>query len=102
MVLRRRFTLALAASALAFSLPSIAQQKMVIKAADVQPVGYPTVVALERMGKKLVLRNKERQHEAALNRIRAQMALVCAKLPAADPARSTCNAVLKTASVSKA
>jgi len=58
--------------------------------------------SLERMGKKLVSWNKDRQHEATLNRIRTQMALVCAKLPAADPARSTCNAVLNTASVSKA
>jgi tripartite ATP-independent transporter DctP family solute receptor len=30
-----------------------AQQKMVWKAADVRPVDYPTVVAIERMGKKL-------------------------------------------------
>ena len=44
---------------------ALAQQKMVWKAADVQPPGYPTVVALERMGKKL---------EAATNgRISIQM-----------------------------
>ena len=30
-----------------------AQQKMVIKAADVHPLGYPTVEAIVRMGKKL-------------------------------------------------
>jgi thioredoxin-related protein len=58
--------------------------------------------SLERMGKKLVAWNKDKQHEGALNRIRAQMASVCAKLPAADPARDTCNAVLNTANVSKA
>src|SRR5438105_4409658 len=40
----------------AASLPSgmaLAQQKMVMKASDVHPVGYPTVVAVENMGKKL-------------------------------------------------
>ncbi|HMJ40875.1 MAG TPA: TRAP transporter substrate-binding protein [Pseudolabrys sp.] len=30
-----------------------AQQKMVLKATDVHPLGYPTVEAVERMGKKL-------------------------------------------------
>jgi hypothetical protein len=58
--------------------------------------------SLERMGKKLSAWNKDKQHEGALNRIRAQMASVCAKLPAADPARGTCNAVLSTSNVSKA
>src|SRR5438477_2702716 len=40
----------------AASLPSglaLAQQKMVMKASDVHPAGYPTVVAVENMGKKL-------------------------------------------------
>src|SRR5215210_4230601 len=32
---------------------AIAQQKMVLKATDVHPLGYPTVEAVERMGKKL-------------------------------------------------
>jgi TRAP-type C4-dicarboxylate transport system substrate-binding protein len=31
----------------------LAQQKVVWKAADVHPLGYPTVEAIERMGKKL-------------------------------------------------
>src|SRR6266849_10386793 len=30
-----------------------AQQKMVLKASDVHPLGYPTVEAVENMGKKL-------------------------------------------------
>jgi tripartite ATP-independent transporter DctP family solute receptor len=30
-----------------------AQQRLVLKASDVHPLGYPTVVAVERMGKKL-------------------------------------------------
>jgi tripartite ATP-independent transporter DctP family solute receptor len=33
--------------------PATAQTKMVIKATDVHPTGYPTVEAVERMGKKL-------------------------------------------------
>ncbi len=34
-------------------LPALAQTKMVIKASDVHPLGYPTVEAIVRMGKKL-------------------------------------------------
>jgi tripartite ATP-independent transporter DctP family solute receptor len=41
--------LALAAPA----LPAAAQSKMVLKATDVHPLGYPTVEAIVRMGKKL-------------------------------------------------
>src|SRR5690242_16079292 len=45
--------------------PSIAQQKLVLKASDVHPAGYPTVIAVENLGKKL---------EAATNgRISVQM-----------------------------
>jgi tripartite ATP-independent transporter DctP family solute receptor len=45
--------------------PAIAQQKIVLKATDVHPLGYPTVEAVVRMGKKL---------EAATNgRISIQM-----------------------------
>jgi thiol-disulfide isomerase/thioredoxin len=53
--------------------------------------------ALERMGKELVAWNKNRQHDASLQRIRAKMANVCAKLPAADPARATCEGALRPA-----
>ncbi|MEP6997815.1 MAG: disulfide isomerase, partial [Betaproteobacteria bacterium] len=52
---------------------------------------------LERMGSKLDAWNAHRRHEAAMARIRAQMAAVCAKLPAADPARSTCDGVMRHA-----
>ncbi len=42
------------AAALAVAGPvALAQQKMVWKAADVHPLGYPTVEAIVRMGKKL-------------------------------------------------
>jgi tripartite ATP-independent transporter DctP family solute receptor len=42
-----------AALALACIAPAQAQQKMVWKASDVHPLGYPTVEAIERMGKKM-------------------------------------------------
>src|SRR2546425_2466433 len=32
---------------------AIAQQKLVLKASDVHPAGYPTVVAVENLGNKL-------------------------------------------------
>src|SRR5689334_11633081 len=47
------------------AMPAAAQPKLVLKASDVHPEGYPTVVATEHMGKKL---------EAATNgRITIQM-----------------------------
>jgi tripartite ATP-independent transporter DctP family solute receptor len=51
----RYFTaIATAAAALLMAPPAaFAQQKMVIKAADVHPLGYPTVEALVRLGQKL-------------------------------------------------
>jgi tripartite ATP-independent transporter DctP family solute receptor len=36
-----------------FATPALAQSKMVLKASDVHPAGYPTVAAVESMGKKL-------------------------------------------------
>ena len=42
----------LAAAAIA-AAPAFAQQKLALKASDVHPAGYPTVVAVENMGKKL-------------------------------------------------
>ena len=52
-----RFTRAAAALAClalaALAAPVHAQQKMVWKASDVHPLGYPTVEAIQRMGKKL-------------------------------------------------
>ena len=49
---RRQLFLSAIAAALV-SLPALAQQKTVWKASDVHPLGYPTVEAIERMGKKL-------------------------------------------------
>ena len=44
---------ALASSLLALTAAASAQDKMVIKASDVHPPGYPNIVAMENMGKKL-------------------------------------------------
>jgi thioredoxin-related protein len=58
--------------------------------------------SLERIGKKLAAWNKDSRHDDALKRIRARMASVCAKLPASDPARTTCTGVLRPADSAKA
>lgn len=44
---------AFAGAGLFFAGFAAAQEKMVLKSADVHPVGYPTVAAVENMGKKL-------------------------------------------------
>ena len=52
-----KFVMAMAPLAFAGVLlsaePAAAQQKLVLKASDVHPAGYPTVVAVENIGKKL-------------------------------------------------
>ena len=65
MTFRRNFiAAAIAAVALSASFTAAAQN-IVLKATDTHPAGYPTVVAVENMGKKL---------EAATNgRIKMQM-----------------------------
>jgi tripartite ATP-independent transporter DctP family solute receptor len=45
--------LALTVAGLGLDTPAQAQDKMVLKATDVHPLGYPTVEAVVRMGKKL-------------------------------------------------
>jgi tripartite ATP-independent transporter DctP family solute receptor len=52
-VIRHGMTAAFAAAALLVGGVAVAQEKMVLKSADVHPVGYPTVAAVEAMGKKL-------------------------------------------------
>ena len=42
-----------ALAALATGVPALAQQKLVLKATDVHPLGYPTVEAVVAMGRKL-------------------------------------------------
>src|ERR1044072_260859 len=65
---RREFLGSSAAAAVAttgFGLSAHAQPKLVLKATDVHPLGYPTVEAVVRMGKKF---------EAATNgRVSVQM-----------------------------
>ena len=57
--MHRRILLSVAAACLAaaafpfMAVPVVAQQKMVLKATDVHPLGYPTVEAIVRMGAKL-------------------------------------------------
>ncbi len=51
--------------------------------------------ALERMSKKLAAWDKNQKHEASLKRMRAQMTGICAKLPADDPARASCDNVFR-------
>ena len=41
------------AAAGGMTVPAWAQQKLVLKATDVHPLGYPTVEAVVRMGKKI-------------------------------------------------
>jgi thioredoxin-related protein len=55
--------------------------------------------ALERMGKKLAGWNKGPAQRAVLERVRAQMAGVCAKLPKSDPARAKCGGALRPQSL---
>jgi tripartite ATP-independent transporter DctP family solute receptor len=53
--MQRRSLLAAALAAATLALPAVApaQDKKVFKASDVHPLGYPTVEAIVRMGKKL-------------------------------------------------
>jgi TRAP-type C4-dicarboxylate transport system substrate-binding protein len=57
MIMNRRTLLRLGAAgalaAFATGVPALAQQKLVFKATDVHPLGYPTVEAVVAMGKKL-------------------------------------------------
>ena len=53
MTFRRKFIAAAAFTAAAFAAPLSAQAQIVLKAADVHPPGYPNVVAIESLGKKL-------------------------------------------------
>ena len=55
--------------------------------------------ALEKMSRNLATWDKDHdaQRDATLKRLRAQMATVCAQLPAVDPARASCDTVLRTA-----
>ena len=58
--------------------------------------------SLERIGKRLAAWNKDNKHGDSMQRIRAQMAEVCARLPAGDPARAECGSALRPATSAKA
>jgi thiol-disulfide isomerase/thioredoxin len=49
---------------------------------------------LERLGQKLTAWNNGGSHQAAVGRLRGQLDGVCAKLPAADAQRATCQGLL--------
>ncbi|MGH8765363.1 MAG: TRAP transporter substrate-binding protein [Burkholderiales bacterium] len=53
-------TAAALAAAISLPLPSMAQEKQVWKASDVHPLGYPTIEAIVRMGKKIEADTKGR------------------------------------------
>ena len=53
--------------------------------------------ALEKMSRKLAAWNKGNAHRESIARLRADMAGVCAKLPAGDPARGVCDQTLRPA-----
>ena len=54
---------------------------------------------LERMAKKLGDWNKDKARQDAVKRLKTQLAGVCAKLPAGDPARASCDGVWSPAKV---
>jgi tripartite ATP-independent transporter DctP family solute receptor len=58
--LRLAMAVAVAVFAASTGGPALAQQKLVLKASDVHPTGYPTVAAVESMGKKLEAATKGR------------------------------------------
>ncbi|MEO5687674.1 MAG: thioredoxin fold domain-containing protein [Burkholderiaceae bacterium] len=51
--------------------------------------------SLERVGAKLVKWNASGKHQAVLDHLGAQVKGICAKLPAGDPQRATCDGVFK-------
>ncbi len=57
---KRRSLLQLATTAALLGITALVQAQTVMKAADVHPAGYPTVVAVEAMGKKIETATKGR------------------------------------------
>lgn len=51
--------------------------------------------SMQKVGAKLVSWNAGGRHQATLDRLRAQLAPVCGKLPAGDPQRATCDGMIK-------
>ena len=57
--------------------------------------------SLERMGKNLAAWNKDERDNEAVGKLRADMAGVCAKPPANDPAHAICEDTLRQPSAGK-
>ncbi|HEX5686942.1 MAG TPA: thioredoxin fold domain-containing protein [Ideonella sp.] len=53
--------------------------------------------SMQKVGDRLAAWNAKGQHKAVVERLRAQLTPVCAKLPAADAQREACDKVLKKA-----
>ncbi|MEK8031028.1 thioredoxin fold domain-containing protein [Ideonella sp. DXS29W] len=53
--------------------------------------------SMQKVGDKLAAWNAKGQHKAVVERLRAQLSPVCAKLPAGDSQRASCDNVLKKA-----
>ena len=51
--------------------------------------------SIEKIVSKLTLWNKDKQHDATVQRVLTQLDGICSKLPAADPQRTTCQDILK-------
>jgi outer membrane murein-binding lipoprotein Lpp len=54
--------------------------------------------SLQKLGAKLVKWNAGGKHQAVIDHLGAQVQGLCAKLPAGDPQRATCDGVFKPAS----
>lgn len=52
--------------------------------------------SLQRLGAKLAKWNADGRHQAVVDHLAAQVNGLCAKLPAGDPQRATCDGVFKT------
>ncbi len=52
--------------------------------------------ALQKLGAKLAEWNSQGQHQHVMARLRTQLAPVCAKLPAGDAQRSSCDGLIKS------
>jgi len=50
---------------------------------------------MQKVGDQLATWTAKGQHRAVVERLRAQLAPVCAKLPAGDSQRAACDGVLK-------
>lgn len=70
--------------------------KLIDEAAAQQGAFYErSARSMQRVGSKLGSWNAGGKHQAAMDRLRAQLAPVCGKLPTADAQRATCDGMIK-------